>query len=85
MELVQPKNSMQESFQRFLLSFGRGKMPMHNSMCMRDYDGKESDHAKQVSFSDLSHSFSMFLQAMNPRGSEISCRSHGFWWANKNS
>ena len=80
--LGQPMESMQESFQPFLPSFGRGGMPMHNSMCMRNYDGKESDHAKQVSFFDLSHSFTMFLQAMTPKGSDISCGSHGFWWAN---
>ena len=84
-ELGQPMDSMQESFQPFLPSFGRGGMPMHNSMCMRNYDGKGSDHENQVSFSNLSHSFIIFLQAMTAKGSEISCRSHGFWWANRNS
>ena len=57
---------------------------MHNSICMEDYDGKGSDHAKQVLFSDLLHSFTMFLQAITPKGSEGSCGSQGFWWANIN-
>ena len=60
-ELGQPMDSMQESFQLVLPSFERRGMPMHNSMFMRKYDGKGSDHAKKVLFSDLSHSFSMFL------------------------
>ena len=57
---------------------------MHNSMCMRNFDGKRSDHVEKTSFSDLSHSFTMFLQDMTPKGSERSCGSHGFWWANIN-
>ena len=60
-------------------------MAMHNSMCMKDYDGKGIDHAKQVVFSDLLHSFSMFLQDMAPKGSERSCGSHSLLGANINS
>ena len=56
---------------------------MHNSMCMRDIVGEESDHVKQVSFSDLTYSFTMFMHAMNPRGSDVSCKSHGKHWATK--
>ena len=75
---------MQESFQPVLPSFERRGMPMHNSMCMRNNDGKGSDHAKKVLFSIFSHYFTIFLQVMTPKGSERSCGSHGFWWANIN-
>ena len=70
-------DSLQESFQLVLPSFERREIPMDNSMCMEDYDGKGYDQAKQVLFSDLSHSFTMFLQAMTPKWSNISCISHG--------
>ena len=50
---------------------------MHNSICRRDIVGEESDHVKQVSFSDLTYSLTMFMQAMTPMRSDVSCRSHG--------
>ena len=78
-------DSLQESFQPVLPLLERKEMLMHNSMCMKDYDGKGSDHAKQVLFSDLSHSFTMFLQAMTPKGGERSCGSQSFLRANINS
>ena len=59
--LGQQIDSLQESSQRALPLLERGEMLMHNSMCMKDYDGKGSDHAKQVVFSDLLHSFAMIL------------------------
>ena len=74
---------MQESFQPSLPSFERGERSMHNSMCMRDIVGEEYDHVKQVSFSDFSHPFTMFMQAMTPRRSDVSCKSHGKHWATK--
>ena len=77
-------DSMQESFQPFLPSFERRGMPMHNSMCMRNFDGERSDHVEKDLSSDLSYYFTIFLQDMTPKGSERSCGSHVFWWANRN-
>ena len=57
---------------------------MHNPMRVKDHDGKGFDHDKKVVFSNLLHSFATFLQDMTPKGSERSCGSHGFWWANRN-
>ena len=54
---------------------------MHNSMCMRGIDGEEYDHVSQVLFSNYTYSFTMFMQAMAPRRSDISCKSHGKHWA----
>ena len=56
---------------------------MHNSMCMRGIFGEEFDHVKQVSFSHFSYPFTMFMQAMTPRRSDVSCKSHGKHWATK--
>ena len=41
--LGQPKESMQESFQPSLPSLERGERSMHNSMCMKNLNGKEFD------------------------------------------
>ena len=38
--LGQPMDSLQESFQPVLPLLERKKILMHNSMCMKDYDGK---------------------------------------------
>ena len=59
--LGQPMDYLQESSQPSLHLLERRKIFMHNSMCMKDYDGKGFDHDKQVVFSDLLHSFAMFL------------------------
>ena len=56
---------------------------MHNSMCMRDIVGEESDHVKKVSFYDFTYYFTMFMYAMAPRRSNVSCKSHGKHWATK--
>ena len=82
-ELGQPCDSMQKLFQPSLPYFERGERSMHNSMCMRAIVGEESDHVKQVSFSDFTYSFTMFMQAMNPRRIHVSCKSHGKHWATK--
>ena len=82
-ELGQPYDSMQELFQPSLPSLERGERSMHNSMCMRDIVGEGSDHVKKVSISDFSYSFTMFMQAMTPRRSDVSCKSHGKHWATK--
>ena len=82
-ELGQPKDSMQELFQPFLPSLERGYNYMHNSICRRDIVGEKSDHVMQVSFSDLTYSFTIFMQAMTPRKSDVSCKSHGKHWATK--
>ena len=54
---------------------------MHNYMYRRNIDGEESDHVMQASFSDLTHYFTMILQAMTPKRSVVSCKSHGKHWA----
>ena len=54
---------------------------MHNSLYRRDLVGEKSNHVMQVSFSDLSYSFTMFMQAMTPKRSVVSCKSHGKHWA----
>ena len=59
--LGQPMGSFQESSQPALPLLERRGMLMHNSMCVKDYDGKEFDHDKQVVFPDLLHSFAMLL------------------------
>ena len=53
-------DSFQESSQ-LDLPLNEREMLMHISMCLKDYDGKGFDHAKQVVFSDLTHSLTMFL------------------------
>ena len=80
-ELGQPMDSMQESFQWFLLSLEKGEKFVHNSMYRRNIDGENSDHVMQASFSDLTHYFTMFLQEMTPKRSVASCKSHGKHWA----
>ena len=57
---------------------------MHNSMCMRNFDGERSDHVEKTLFFNLSHYFTMFLQDMTPERSERSCGSHDCQWANRN-
>ena len=54
---------------------------MHNSMYRRDLVGEKYDHVMQASFSDLTHSFTIFLQAMAPQRSVVSFKSHGKHWA----
>ena len=41
--------------------FSKRIKSMHNSMCRRDIVGEESDHVKQVLFSDFTYSFTMFM------------------------
>ena len=78
-------DSMQESFQPSLPCLERGEISMHKSMCMRDNVGKRSDHVKKVSFSDCTCSFTIFMQAMIPKRINVSCKSHGNFWATENS
>ena len=80
-ELGQQHDSMKELFQPSLHSFERGERSMHHSICMRIIVGKESDHVKHVLFSDYTYYFTMFMQAMAPRTSDISCKSYGKIWA----
>lgn len=61
MEFGQPKDSMQETFQPFLPSLEKGEKSMPNSMYRRDIVGEKSDHVMQVSFSNLTHYFTMFM------------------------
>ena len=61
----------------------KGRNFVHNSMYRRNIDGEKFDHVMQASFSDLTHSFTMFLQAMTPERSAVSCKSHGKHWATK--
>ena len=56
---------------------------MHNSMCMRNIVGEGYDRVKQDSFSDFPYYFTMFMQAMTPRRSDVSCKSRGKHWATK--
>ena len=58
---------------------------MQNSMCMINFDGKESVHVKQVYFSNYTCYFTIRMQAMNPKRRNASCKSHGNCWATKNS
>ena len=82
-ELGQPWDSMQESFQSSLPSFERGERSMSNSMCMRGIVGKGSVHVKQVLFSDCTCYFTICMQVMTPKRSNVSCKSHGNYWAIK--
>ena len=52
---------MQDLFQPFLPSLEKGEKYVHNSMSRRNIDGEKYDHVMQASFSDLTHSFTMFL------------------------
>ena len=85
MELGQPKDSMQESFQSFLHSLEKGEKIVHNSMFRRNIDGEKSEHVMQDLFSDLMYSFTMLLQAMTPKRSVVPYESHGKIWATANS
>ena len=75
--------SMKESFQPSLPSFERGDISMHHSICMRSIVGEEYDHVKHVLFSYFTYYCTMFMQAMTPRRSDVSCKSHGKYWATK--
>ena len=50
---------------------------MHNSMCIRGIVGKVSIHVKQVHFSFSTCSFTICMQAMTPKRSNVSFKSHG--------
>ena len=76
---------MQESFQPSLPTPKRRGMPMPNSMCVGDLNGKEYDLMEHVYFSDLTYSLTICMQAMAPTRSDITCRSHGIGEANKDS
>ena len=78
-------DSLQESSQLALPLLERRGMLIHISMCVKDYDGKGFDHDKKVVFSDLLHSFSMFLQDKTPKGSERSHEYHSLLGPNENS
>ena len=54
---------------------------MHKSMCMRDLVGKGYDPVKKVLFSDCTCYFTIFMQAMTPKRSNVPCKSHGNYWA----
>ena len=82
-ELGQQHDSMKELFQLSLPSFERGERSMHNFRGMKGVDGEESDHVNQVLFSNCTYYFTMFMQAMAPRRSDVSCKSHGKCWATK--
>ena len=81
MELGQPKDSMQESFQLFLPSFEKGGKFVNNSMYRRNNYGEKYDHVMHASFFDFMHSFTMLLQAMTPKRIFLSCKSHGKHWS----
>ena len=57
---------------------------MHHSICMRTTIGEEHAHVKHVLFFDCMHSFTMYMQAMTPRRSIISCKLHGQHGATQN-
>ena len=53
--------SLQESSQLALPFLERRGMLMHNSMCVKHYDGKGFCLDKKFVFSDLLHSFAMIF------------------------
>ena len=81
LEFGRQHDSMKGLFQPYLPSLERGERSMHHSICMRSIVGEESDHVKKVLFFDCTYSFTMFMQAMNLRRSNVSCKSHGKHWA----
>ena len=73
---------MHEKFQPSLPSLKREEIPMPNSMCVGDLNGKESDLMEYVYFSYLTHYLTICIQAMAPKRSDITCRFHGIGEAN---
>ena len=57
---------------------------MPNSMSMGGLYGKKFDLVEQVYFSNLAHSLTICMQAMAPTRSNITCKSHGKYGANRN-
>ena len=82
-ELGQQYDSMKELFQPSLPSFERGERSMHHCICIRRIVGEGHTHVNHVLFSDCIHYFTIFMQAMAPRRSNISCKLHGQHWATK--
>ena len=72
---------MQDSFQSFLPSLEKGEKFVHNSMYRRNIDGEKSEHVMKALFSGLMYSFTMMLQAMDPKRSVVPYESHGKPWA----
>ena len=84
-DLGQQHDSMKELFQPSLPSFERGDRSMHHSICIRRTVGEEHAHVRHILFFDCMHSFTMFMQAMAPRRSVISCKPHGQYWEDRKS
>ena len=53
---------------------------MHHSIDRRRIVGEEHALSTYVLYFDFMHSYTMFLQAMTPRRSNIFCKPHGKYW-----
>ena len=73
----------EESNQLTLSSFEEENRSMHHSIDGRRIVGEKHDHVTYVLYSDFMYSYTMFLQAMTPRRSVISCEPLGQYWAPK--
>ena len=72
-----------ESNQLTLSSFEEDNRSVHHSIYGRRIVGEEHDHVTYVLYSNFMCSYTMFLQAMTPRRSVISCEPLGQYWAPK--
>ena len=82
-EMEQQHNSMEYLNQPSPSLLEEGDRPMHNSIDMRRIVGEEHALVTHFLYYDFMHYFTMFMQAMTPRRSIISCKLHGQYWATK--
>ena len=81
--MEEPYSSMKELNKPSLSIFKGGDRSKCHSICMRRIVGKEHALVKHVLYYDCMHYFTMFMEAMAPRKSIISCKIHGQYWALK--
>ena len=87
MDLVESEQqhySKEELNQPSLSSLEEESRSMHHSIDMRRIVAGEHVLSSCVLYSDFMHSYTMLLQAMTPRRSDILCKSHGNCWATTN-
>ena len=88
MELVkleQKYESKEELNQPSPSSLEEESRSMHHSIDRRRIVGEEHALSTCILYYEFMHSYTMFLQAMTPRRSNIFCKLHGQYWVPKMS
>ena len=73
----------EESNQLTLSSFEEDNRSMHDSIDGRRIVGEKNDHVTYVLYSNFMHYYTMFLQAMTQKRSNIFCKPHGQYYIPK--